>query len=149
MRLILTSNGFPSANPSLEEVFRRFLDEAPSKVCWYLPTAPLRDGWSERQARAQMARLGSTYGMRMEWIDPEYTKGDRLRDAVTALKPGVIYAEMGNTYNICHHLHNSGGDRLVTELVSAGAVYVGASAGSIMAGRTIQTACTPLPSLLL
>ena len=46
----------------------------------------------------------------------------------------------GNTYNICYHLWNSGGAQIIKELVANGALYVGASAGSIMAGRTCQMA---------
>ena len=87
-----------------------------------------------------MAAIQQRFGIRMEWIDPEYVTGDALRSAVAAISPDVVWAEMGNTYNICYHLHKSGGDKLVTELVGAGAVYVGSSAGSIMAGRTCQMA---------
>ena len=47
---------------------------------------------------------------------------------------------MGNTYNLCYHMHNSGGAALVHELMDAGAIYVGSSAGSIMAGHTCQMA---------
>jgi hypothetical protein len=44
--------------------------------------------------------------------------------------------------NACagHHLWNSGGAEIIQDLVGKGAIYVGASAGSIMAGRTCQMA---------
>jgi len=93
--------------------------------------------------RQQMAQIKKELNLgKIEWIDPEYVTGETLRQAVQQLgRVDVVYAEMGNTYNICHHLHKSGGAELVRELVmSKGAVYVGASAGSIMAGRTIQMA---------
>ena len=32
-------------------------------------------------------------------------------------KVDVVYAEMGNTYNLCYHMHNSGGAELVRELM--------------------------------
>jgi hypothetical protein len=49
-----------------------------------------------------------------------------------------------------HHLWNSGGAEVIQDLVAKGAIYVGASAGSIMAGRTCQMAlwkvcARPLP----
>ena len=47
---------------------------------------------------------------------------------------------MGNTYNLAYHLSNSGGAELIKELVVGGTVYIGSSAGAIMAGRTIQMA---------
>lgn len=112
-----------------------------SKTVWYIPTAPLRDGWSERDTRQYADQIKKQFGIgRMEWIDPEYVKGTSLRTAVERIRPDVVWAEMGNTYNICHHLNNSGAAELIHELVDAGAVYVGSSAGSIMAGRTIQMA---------
>lgn len=90
-----------------------------------------------------MSAIQRSFGIgRIEWIDVEYTKGDSLRAAVQHLgKVHCVYAEMGNTYNLAHHLGNSGGAELVRELVlSKGAVYVGASAGAIMAGHTVQMA---------
>jgi len=113
-------------------------------TCWYIPTAPLRDGWSEGQARSQMASVKRSFKLgRIEWIDPEYTKGEALKAAVGSLgKVDMIYAEMGNTYNLCWHLWRSGGSDIIYELMAGpeGAVYVGSSAGSIMAGKTCQMA---------
>ena len=78
---------------------------------------------------------------RIEWIDPEYTKGEELKRAVGSLgRVDMIYCEMGNTYNLCWHLWRSGGAELILEHVKKGAVYVGSSAGSIMAGKTCQMA---------
>ena len=117
-------------------------DNRKSKTCWYIPTAPLRDGWSISQTKNQMAGVQRQFGLgRVEWIDPEYTKGDELRAAVAKLgKVDLIWGEMGNTYNICYHLWRSGGAELIYELMDQGAIYVGSSAGSIMAGRTCQMA---------
>ena len=140
-RLILTSNGLTSA--ALQQQFRSWLPADPKDATvWYIPTAPLRDGWSKGQVQSQMASLQRTFGLgRVEWIDVEYVKGDALREAVGKLgKVDVVYAEMGNTYNLAHHLGNSGGAELIKELVQHDAVYVGASAGAIMAGRTVQMA---------
>ena len=111
-------------------------------TCWYIPTAPLRDGWSTSQARSAMAGVKRQFGIgRIEWIDVEYTKGEVLRQAISALgKVDLIWAEMGNTYNLCHHLWNSGGAAIISELMDQGTLYVGSSAGSIMAGRTCQMA---------
>merc|ERR1711967_62602 len=71
-------------------------------------------------------------------IDPEYVKGDELVTQVGAVD--VIWAEMGNTYALCYHMHNSGGAELAKTLMDRGVLYVGSSAGAIFAGRTCQTA---------
>ena len=93
-RLLLTSNGLTS--PALQRKFKEWLpSDTKTATVWYIPTAPLRDGWSERQARQQMASLKSDFGLgRVEWIDVEYVKGDSLREAVRQLgKVDVVYAE--------------------------------------------------------
>ena len=107
-----------------------------------LPTAPLRDGWSQSQVKQQIAQVQRQFNFgRVEWIDPEYTQGEDLRAAVASLgRVDVIWAEMGNTYNICYHIWRSGGADIIYKLMGAGAVYVGASAGAIMAGKTCQMA---------
>lgn len=139
-RLLLTSNGL-STSTLQTELMKLLGGNAADKTCWYIPTAPLRDGWSEGQARQAMAGVKRDCGFRrVEWIDPEYVKGDALRQQVHNLKIDCIWAEMGNTYSLNWHLWNSGGAELIKELVDGGAVYVGSSAGSIMAGRTCQMA---------
>ena len=139
-RLILTSSGLDS--PALESEFRRMLGSEPStRTCWYIPTAPLRDGWPRAQVTNAMQEVGKRFGLTMAWIDPEYTTGDTLRAAIADKLGGridVIWAEMGNTYNLCYHIWKSGADKVITDAMDGGAIYVGASAGSIMAGRTCQ-----------
>jgi len=140
-RLILTSCGLTS--PALKAEFRRMLgDEPEGKTCWYIPTAPLRDGMGQGFVSQQVRSIKSEFGVgRVEVIDPEYVKGEKLKRQVQELgHVDVIWAEMGNTYALRHHLRDSGGDGLVTAALDAGAFFVGASAGSILAGRTVQTA---------
>ncbi|KAJ1460950.1 hypothetical protein M885DRAFT_508435 [Pelagophyceae sp. CCMP2097] len=77
---------------------------------------------------------------RLEWIDPEYTRGESLRTAVSGLgRVDVVWVAGGNTYNLAHHVHASGGGEIIKDLLADGTVFVGASAGSILAGRTVQT----------
>merc|ERR1719145_410795 len=74
-------------------------------------------------------------------IDPEYVTGEKLKDALSSLgSVDVIWAEMGNTYALRHHLRQSGGDAHVYQAMDAGAIYIGSSAGSIVAGKTVQIA---------
>uniref|UniRef100_A0A7S4DQ19 Uncharacterized protein n=1 Tax=Lotharella globosa TaxID=91324 RepID=A0A7S4DQ19_9EUKA len=48
----------------------------------------------------------------------------------------TIYAECGNTFFLHYHLKNSGMKKHINTLLDEGVVYVGASAGSICAGKT-------------
>jgi len=112
------------------------------KNVWYLPTAPRRDGMGDAFVRGQVEGLKREFKLgRVEIIDVEYVKGEALKRQLAKLESvDVIYADMGNTYNLRHHLRNSGGDQLVRELMEAGTIFIGSSAGSIVAGRTIQMA---------
>ncbi|CAE8733920.1 unnamed protein product [Polarella glacialis] len=117
-------------------------DSPNSQTVWYLPTAPLRDGMGPGFVRSQVAEFKREFNLgKVEIIDVEYVKGEELKNAIAKLgRVDVIYAEMGNTYNLRHHLRESGGDKLIHDAMDAGAIYVGSSAGSIVAGRTIQMA---------
>ena len=48
----------------------------------------------------------------------------------------VVYAECGNTFFLQFHMQRSGFAERIQPLVAAGVVYVGSSAGSIVAGPT-------------
>uniref|UniRef100_A0A7S1A4K8 Uncharacterized protein n=1 Tax=Noctiluca scintillans TaxID=2966 RepID=A0A7S1A4K8_NOCSC len=51
-----------------------------------------------------------------------------------------VYVDMGNTFYLRYQMRVSGFDKLVPSLIDQGVVYVGASAGSVVAGSSIATA---------
>lgn len=83
-KLVLTSNG-PSTRALHDEVVR-LIGKEKGATCWYIPTAPLRDGWSLSQTKQQMQQVQRQFNFgRVEWIDPEYTQGDELLAAIDKL----------------------------------------------------------------
>jgi len=138
-KLFLCSNG-PST-PALERALRELIGAEPKDTnVWYIPTAARHDGMAA-MAKEQPAAIRQRFGVGVvRSIDPETVKGDLLRTKVSELKPRLIWAEMGNTYALRHHLRESGGDELIRSLVASGVHFYGASAGAILAGRTVQTA---------
>jgi len=54
--------------------------------------------------------------------------------------PDVIYVCGGNTFAILNKLRETGLDKFIIEKVNSGVVYVGVSAGSIIAGPNIEIA---------
>ena len=50
----------------------------------------------------------------------------------------VIFVSGGNTYYLLEHVQKSGFDEIVKELTAKGQIYVGSSAGSVLAGSTIE-----------
>lgn len=140
-RLLLTSNGLSTAK--LKSEFRRLLGDDPgSKTAWYIPTAALAESWTQRDVRQAAAKLQASFNLgRVEIIDVEHVKGESLIKALAELGGvDVVWAEAGNTYALRHHLRTSGADDLIREALYGGALYVGSSAGSIVAGRTVQMA---------
>lgn len=65
------------------------------------------------------------------------------RDALARLLDGVhlLYVDWGNTFYLRHQMRVSGFDELAPAMVRAGrCIYVGASSGSICAGRSVEPA---------
>ena len=52
----------------------------------------------------------------------------------------IIFVEGGNTFYLLKAMRACKFEKVIRKLLKAGKVYIGASAGSIVAGRTIQTA---------
>lgn len=63
---------------------------------------------------------------------------DRIRERLSGY--GSICVSGGNTYYLLDQARKTGFDKVVKELVAKGLVYLGASAGSSLAGSSIQTA---------
>lgn len=108
----------------------------------YISTAALAEGLPSFVVNQMAAGLRREFGLReVKVIDVAQVKGKQLEDQVAQL-PAVdaVYLEFGNTYALRHHLRDSGGDEIVRRALDAGAVLVGSSAGSIVLGKTVQTA---------
>lgn len=141
-RLLLTSNG-PDENSALQDELRRMIGATPEmKTCWYIPTAALNDGWSQGSIDGKVKSIKKNYGLgRVEIIDPECVKGEELSRKIRDLgRIDVIWAEMGNTYALRHHLRDSGGEEHLRRAVDEGTIYVGSSAASINAGSSVRMA---------
>eukprot|EP00931_Biecheleriopsis_adriatica_P079985 TRINITY_DN53344_c0_g1_i1.p1 TRINITY_DN53344_c0_g1~~TRINITY_DN53344_c0_g1_i1.p1 ORF type:complete len:239 (-),score=47.24 TRINITY_DN53344_c0_g1_i1:6-722(-) len=138
-KLLLTSDGLESS--ALKAELRRMLGSDPEKMhVWYIPTAALHDGWSLGSVQEQCESFKDEFRLgRLEMIDVEHVEGEALEAAIRNLgHVDVIYVEMGNTYALQYHLMKSGASRIIQEAVSHGTIFVGSSAGTIIAGQTIQ-----------
>ena len=77
-------------------------------------------------------------GFQVEEIDIADMSEDALRGALT--DKDIVYVQGGNTFYLLKHVRESGFDTIIKELIEKGVIYVGVSAGSIIAGPTIETA---------
>eukprot|EP00929_Paragymnodinium_shiwhaense_P010224 TRINITY_DN114773_c0_g1_i1.p1 TRINITY_DN114773_c0_g1~~TRINITY_DN114773_c0_g1_i1.p1 ORF type:complete len:480 (-),score=91.66 TRINITY_DN114773_c0_g1_i1:254-1693(-) len=140
-RLLLTSSGL--SRPFMMKAFMQLIQaRKPSgnPNILYIPDASIANGGDPNvcfgKLRAQMQPLGITS---MACLELRTTTPLRL--AAQLEWADCVYVDMGNTFYLRHWMRVSGFDRLLPPLVQEqGLVYVGASSGSICAGKTIGTA---------
>jgi len=77
-------------------------------------------------------------GFNVEEIDIEGKKESEVMNLIK-LKD-IIFVEGGNTFYLLKAMRDCNFERIIRKLLKHGKVYVGVSAGSIVAGRTIKTA---------
>ena len=88
-----------------------------------------------QQVVSRVHELSIRLGAQVELIDCALDDTDGMLE--TLQRCHCIYVLGGNTFYLLHHMRRSGLDSLVRRRVEQGALYVGCSAGSIVAGRSI------------
>lgn len=131
-KLFLTSAGLVKET---RDVFLKLLSTAPSEVTLaFIPTAadPEEDkGFVEKDKK-----LISEIGMKIQEID---LKDENEQSLLQKLSPfQAIYVEGGNTFYLLDWVRKSGFDKVLQKLTDEGKIYVGVSAGSILAGPDIE-----------
>lgn len=128
--IILTSTGFenPEIMKKVQDFWRN--DVADKKVA-IITTASIEKEKNEFAvlARAQFFEMGfeSVIFFDIETQSPEELAGF-----------DVIYVNGGNTYFLLYWAKKSGFDKLIVDFVGRGGLYVGVSAGSLIAGNSIE-----------
>lgn len=128
--LILTSS---FKNVAKELLQKGILPEAPQRValiltasCCYTDQPWLKD---DRKALADL-------GYEVYYFDVE---GKTVDDVSKGLVPAkIIFIAGGNTTYLVEHVHKSGFGHIIRDLLTEGRVYIGSSAGSILAGPTVE-----------
>lgn len=75
-------------------------------------------------------------GFQVEDVDIEGKNENEIRNLLTG--KDIIYVQGGNTFYLLKAIKESGFDKVIKELIDKGVIYVGVSAGSIVAGPTIE-----------
>lgn len=77
-------------------------------------------------------------GFNVEEIDIDSKSKSEVKNL---LEPkDIIYVEGGNAFYLLNSMRKCGFEKIIRKLLKQGKVYIGASAGSIVAGKTIRTA---------
>jgi dipeptidase E len=132
MKLFLTSSGL--TNKKLADFFVSILPGKPEK-CAVLMAAydqTAEDIDHTKAAREELRVIGIS---KIEM----FNLADQIFSA-TEIKPDVIYVSGGNTFAILDRMKKNGFFDFVKMAVKDGAIYAGISAGSIIAGQSIEIA---------
>ena len=90
-------------------------------------------------AKKNGADIGSQLGLPVECIDCAKDDASTLERTLSGAE--CIWVTGGNTFFLWHHMRRTGVDEIVKRRVlEQGCLYVGQSAGAIVAGASIQTA---------
>jgi len=132
IKLLLTSAGF--LNKEISDLFLKELGKEPSKSRIFMVTSARtrEEEYYIQESKQELIDLG--------FKDIFVFNLDRkiLLDEVKNYD--AIYVCGGNTFYIMKRFRETGLDKIVIELVNQGKIYIGVSAGSVMAGPDIEIA---------
>ncbi|OGH12358.1 MAG: hypothetical protein A2857_01330 [Candidatus Levybacteria bacterium RIFCSPHIGHO2_01_FULL_36_15] len=133
-KLFLTSAGLPKET---RENFIKLLPKAPHKIkLCFIPTAA--DPEKNKSYVGKDIKTIKKMGMNISEIDLKNKNEDSLLSDLS--RCDVIYIEGGNTFYLLDHVRKSGFDKIIKQLLDNEKIYVGVSAGSIIAGVNIELA---------
>jgi dipeptidase E len=132
MQLFLTSTGLP---PETSSFFLKLLDR-PTKdyTVAFIPTAgdPYDDKWFVKEDLDRLKELG----FQVNTVD---LKQDKQVIQELLINSQIVYVAGGNTFYLLDWVKKSGLDSYLKRLLDHGRIYIGASAGSILAGPDIKS----------
>lgn len=132
MRLFLTSAGF--LNKQVADLFLKDLDKTPDKAEIFMvaDAQTQEEKYYIEESKKELVKMGikniSIFNLDKKIIMDEVSNFD------------AIYVCGGNTYSIMKKFRETGLDKIVKRLVNSGKIYIGVSAGSIIAGPDIEIA---------
>jgi len=124
-----------SAASEVLDIFPKEFDVTPQKsTVVFIPTAAenYQDKWFVDTDREKLVEVG----FKVIELD---IKGKNTQEIYEVLnKADIIFVAGGNTFYLLQEAKRSGFDKLVLKLVNNGIIYIGSSAGSLLAGPDIQ-----------
>jgi dipeptidase E len=131
--VLLTSTGIQQMKEQIKKMLHKPVYDI---LVGFITTAAKREqdiSFMERDLEAM-----KEIGFNVEKIDIEGKNQKELRKLLN--NKDIIFVEGGNTFYLLKCMRASGFGKVVKELMKKGVVYFGVSAGSIVAGQTIETA---------
>lgn len=141
MKLLLTSNGF---NGTIEKAFLGLLQKpVQANTVGFITTAAFgeKEGpyWNSIQWLEEYRnQLRQQNINNIEDVDLKDNKEEELEKIL--LQKDIIFVNGGNTFYLMYWVRKSGFDKVIHKFLEKGGLYVGVSAGSIIACPTIESA---------
>jgi dipeptidase E len=131
--LLLTSNGM-----QMKEEIKRLLQKPAYDVTVAFITTAAKVEENLDYLKRDWDIMKNEMGFNVEEIDIEGKKENEVM-RLLELKD-IIFVEGGNAFYLLKAMRQCNFERVIRKLLKSGKVYVGSSAGSIVAGRSIKTA---------
>lgn len=129
-RLFLAS----AASETLDEFTNNLPDSATKFTVAFIPTAadPYEDKHFMEDDRKKLVESGFNV------IDIDLKEKTKNQLSYELKDADIIFVAGGNTFYLLDKVQKSGFDKLVKTLVQKGVIYIGSSAGAILAGPSIE-----------
>ena len=129
MKLFLSSS-FKDVAP----IFHRFEDNPSGKRVTFIPTASTVEKvvFYVKSGKKALEKLGII----VDELDISTATSDEITGKLT--NNDYIYITGGNTFFLLQELRRTGADKLIIEQVQMGKLYIGESAGSVVASPNIE-----------
>lgn len=131
--LLLTSSGMTG---SKEEIMALLSKPAHQVIVANIITGSKTE--SDTYFLEKDEQLMKEAGFNVEDIDIEGKNKNQLMKILEATD--IIYVQGGNAFYLLKQMRKSGFNKIIKKLISKGVIYVGVGDGSIVAGKTIETA---------
>lgn len=117
------------------ERFIEMLPKSPDELTVaFVPTAadPYKDKWFINEDRNKLKEKG----FNVRDVDIKGKKEQELSDELGNVD--IVFVAGGNTFYLLEKARESGFDKIVKEIIEKGIIYVGSSAGAVLAGPDIE-----------
>jgi len=117
------------------ELFVKFTDgKCVGKIVTFIPTASLNEEINFYVANARKAF--KKQGMIIDELEISTATKEEIRSKLQ--ENDYIYISGGNTFFLLQELRKSGADKIITEQINLGKMYIGESAGSVIISDNIE-----------
>jgi Peptidase E len=125
-----------SSFKDVADVFEKFAGDVKGKKVTFIPTASVVEkvNFFVKSGRKALEKMG----LIVDNLELSTATADEIMEKLT--QNDYIYITGGNTFFLLQELKESGADKIITEQIALGKLYIGESAGSMVVAPDIEFA---------